>query len=85
MLNSDDVREYKILVDETIKLTENICPAYNKENLSIVSERKHLICKRFASWLPRDVYHACILPSRIKIFENSLLCNIPRTEIFIVS
>ena len=26
MLNSDDVREYKIHVDERIKLSENICP-----------------------------------------------------------
>ena len=25
MLNSDDFREYKILVDEKIKLSENIC------------------------------------------------------------
>ena len=26
MLISDDVREYKILVDEKIKLSTNICP-----------------------------------------------------------
>ena len=26
MLNSDDVREYKIIVNEKIKLSANICP-----------------------------------------------------------
>ena len=34
------------------------------------------MCKGLASWLPRDVFHACNLAARIKIFENSLLCKI---------
>ena len=41
----------------------------------LLPERKDVICKRLTSWLPRDVFHACILPARIKIFENSLFCK----------
>ena len=35
----------------------------------LLVERKHLICKRLASWLPRNVVHACNLAAGIKYLK----------------
>ena len=88
VLNSDDVSDYRILVDEKNKFSTNNCPMETikricikleicriRQNYRLLFERKRLICKRLASWLPLDVFHGCNLAVRIKIFENSFLCK----------